>query len=351
MGSLKMNYKQIFFIIILIITIVGIYIQTLTFNTSGKTTIENTNICSSLDEPNAEAIANKYMNSEKINIECDTLSHVVTINENETQNISEASYTIQLNTKEIFEKFNTNDKHLECTIELFDKKYNVSELNTIETIEKFVFKKENNYTINLKRHGFYYIKCINLGALYNSFIYDETVNIFPRNMSILIDEKRDMILKGFGSELKFEKEEIKFTKNKAIFNAEEKMNVLMIGIESMSYRHLKRSMPLTFDYLNNKLTNNIMFTSVNIVGENTYPAMLALLAGISFNGVQSLNISSEGDKYHSIDEGFYDKYPFIWNYYEKIGYLTGYQVILMQLFFYQSIVDIIIRQIGGHTSH
>ena len=79
--------------------------------------------------------------------------------------------------------------------------------------------------------------------------------------------------------------------------------------------------------------------------------MLALLAGISFNGVQSLNISSEGEKYHSIDEGFHDKYPFIWNYYEKIGYLTGYQVILMQLFFYQSIVDIIIRQIGGHTSH
>ena len=60
--------------------------------------------------------------------------------------------------------------------------------------------------------------------------------------------------------------------------------------------------------------------------------MLALLAGISFNGVQSLNISSEGEKYHSIDEGFHDKYPFIWNYYEKIGYLTGYQVILIAIF-------------------
>ena len=292
-----------------------------------KKKLENGSICSSLDEPDAEAIAKKYMNAEKINMECDTLSHVVTINENESPNTSEALYTIQLNTKEIFEKFNTNEKLLECTIELFNKKFNVSELKAIKTIEKFAFKKENNYTINLKRHGFYYIKCINLGALYNSFIYDETVNIFPRNMSILIDEKREMILKGFGSELKFEKEEIKFTKNKATFKAEEKMNVLMIGIESMSLRHLKRSMPLTFDYLNNKLMNNIMFTSVNIVGENTYPAMLALLAGISISGVSSLKISSEKKKYYSIDQGFHDKYPFIWNYYEKIGYLTGYQVI------------------------
>ena len=324
-----MNYKKIFLLLLFTITIVGIYFQSTTL---GKEKGDNDSICSSINDPKAEAIAKKYMNAENIKIECDTLSHVVTITENESHESSAGPYTIILNTKDIFEKFNTNDKHLECTIELFDKKYNVSELKAIETIEKFVFKKQNNYTINLKRHGFYYIKCINLGALYNSFIYDETVNIFPRNMSILIDEKREMLIKGYGSELKFEKEEIKFTKNKATFKAEEKMNVLMIGIESMSLRHLKRSMPLTFDYLNNKLTNNIMFTSVNIVGENTYPAMLALLAGISFNGVQSLNISSEGEKYHSIDEGFHDKYPFIWNYYEKIGYLTGYQVILIAIF-------------------
>ena len=97
-------------------------------------------------------------------------------------------------------------------------------------------------------------------------------------------------------------------------------------IDSMSFPHFKRSMPQTYDYLKNKLENNIMYSSMNVVGENTLPNVLATLAGVFYEGGESLNITSEKMKYETKEDNFIDKYPIIWNEYENLGYFTGYNV-------------------------
>ena len=109
---------------------------------------------------------------------------------------------------------------------------------------------------------------------------------------------------------------------------QEKMNVLLIGIDSMSYPHFQRSMPKTFNYLANELKNNILYSAVNKVGENTLPNLFALLAGVSYEGFESDSNkkNDEKEKYSNLDNFFADKYPFIFYEYENAGYITAYQV-------------------------
>ena len=61
------------------------------------------------------------------------------------------------------------------------------------------------------------------------------------------------------------------------------------------------------------------------VGENTLPNILAILAGISYEGLhsESEKIIAEKEKY---DIQYADSYPLIWNEYERAGYITGFQV-------------------------
>ena len=98
----------------------------------------------------------------------------------------------------------------------------------------------------------------------------------------------------------------------------------------MSYPHLQRSMPKTFNYLKNELRNNILYSSMRTVGENTIPNILAILAAVSYEGIQSdsVKINPEKEKYEKLDDKFADRYPLIWNEYERAGYITGYQILL-----------------------
>ena len=69
-----------------------------------------------------------------------------------------------------------------------------------------------------------------------------------------------------------------------------------------------------------------MYTMFNTVGENTLPNILPLYSGVVVEEIESLNIKSEYEELKIKDEGYFDKYPFIWYDYEKQGYLTGFQV-------------------------
>ena len=211
-------------------------------------------------------------------------------------------YSTQLNA-EIIE-----NEQLKCTIEKFDRKYGSGENLDVETLYKLKFQKTYNYTLYLKAHGFYYISCFNS---LDKLIYGDVLNLLPYNMSKLIEEKKPKI--------KHENQQIKFLNLENNLKVDAKMNVLIIGIDSLSYEHLRRTMPITFDYLTNKLENNIMYSAMNIVAENTFPNLMATLAGIN------VEETLEKRKY-KFNNGFFDKYPFIWNDFEKIGYLTGYQV-------------------------
>jgi hypothetical protein len=76
-----------------------------------------------------------------------------------------------------------------------------------------------------------------------------------------------------------------------------------------------------------------LYLFASLVGENTVPNSLAYLAGVSFEGIQSESVKInpekhkyEKEKYGPLEFEFAEKYPFIWNEYEKAGYITGYQV-------------------------
>ena len=104
------------------------------------------------------------------------------------------------------------------------------------------------------------------------------------------------------------------------------MNILMIGLDSMSSNHFKRIFPLTYDYLSRDLDNNLIFEHLNSVGSNTYPNMLALLCGIVEESCPELGVPiGEIDSYRSLDSTFHDHLPFIWKAYEQRGYLSMYQ--------------------------
>ena len=147
-------------------------------------------------------------------------------------------------------------------------------------------------------------------------------------MSKLVEERREMQkLEIKGNNLTYEADNddqyLKFLDSDNTLLLEKKMNILMLGFDSLSYQHFQRVMPITFKYLSKSLENNVMFTSMNRVGENTHPNVWALLSGIFISKIDSINMTSEYPRYLSIDEGFLDKLPFIWHKYEKGGYLTS----------------------------
>jgi hypothetical protein len=115
-------------------------------------------------------------------------------------------------------------------------------------------------------------------------------------MSKLVEERKlykSLEIKGNRLSNDGDKEEnLKFLDSDNTFDLPKKMNVLMTGFDSLSYQHFRRVMPLTFDFLTNTLENSVMFSSVNRVGENTHPNMLALLTGIVISDIPSIKQKS-----------------------------------------------------------
>ncbi len=56
------------------------------------------------------------------------------------------------------------------------------------------------------------------------------------------------------------------------------MNVLLIGLDSVSSHHMRRVFPLTYEFLSR---NGVCFTNFNKVAENTFPNHLALFFGMT----------------------------------------------------------------------
>jgi hypothetical protein len=105
----------------------------------------------------------------------------------------------------------------------------------------------------------------------------------------------------------------------------EKLNVLIMQLDSVSFNHFRRVFPVTFDYLTNVLENNVILDDYNVVGEKTYPNVLPLLSGVLVekNLLSGLN-QSEMDFFRLLDSTYHDQVPFIWRQYENLGYLSAY---------------------------
>jgi hypothetical protein len=205
------------------------------------------------------------------------------------------SFYLKLNITFIEDKLKVLRHNLKCFIQRFEGKRNESEQNngiTMINDEKYIF---NNYELVISRAGFYYAWCLDSKILFgNSKVYDYVYHILPR-------------LKEMKPQLS-------------------SPNVLLIGIDSLSFNHFRRIFPITFDYLNDQLDDNLIFSRFNSVGSNTYPNVLAMLTGIIDEINLDFNIkNSEIDYYRQIDGTFHDHLPFIWKEYQKLNYITMFQ--------------------------
>ena len=94
-----------------------------------------------------------------------------------------------------------------------------------------------------------------------------------------------------------------------VVNGSEKLNVYLLGLDSISRLQLKRFMP-NIEALLNTDFDAVPMEGLTKVGVNTFPNMLALLAGMEVDEIEHLR-----------DEPF-DDLPFIWKDFSRLGYAT-----------------------------
>lgn len=243
-------------------------------------------------------------------------------------------YSLTLNTEKFYEKFGINENRLDCNAQLFDKLMNDDEdyqrLTTFGNERKF--ERIFDFTLYFDKHGYYTIRCVKRTILKISTFYF-VYNLLPYDMSELMRDRQKYqktelekakLINETPETIKFIENDINLTKE---FQLNNKMNLLVIGFDSLSYNHFRRLFPQTYDYLNKELENAITYDSVISVGLNTYPNLLALLGAITSSYIETANVSSEIEGLRSLDDQYHDHLPLVWHDYEKYGYVTMFQVL------------------------
>jgi len=250
-------------------------------------------------------------------------------------NETHEAYLIKLNAEMIERKFDLSRKNLKCFMNRFDKKINVSEEYEDLEIYEPIFEFNDTFELVLKVHGYYYLNCFKSYFSRRVKLIDYVFTIYPMNMSKLVDQRRLL----YGKHVEEFKSNYKNKTTQALLedcylskkcansrsNADQKMNVLIIGIDSVSASHFKRVFPKTFAYLSNDLANNVIFDHFNSVGFNTFPNIVPMLTGLIEEGNEELNLTREMDFFRQMDSTYHDHLPFIWQEYEKQNYVTMYQ--------------------------
>jgi hypothetical protein len=95
---------------------------------------------------------------------------------------------------------------------------------------------------------------------------------------------------------------------------EKRLNVLLLGFDSVSRLNLLRTMPKTVKYL--RRSGWLEMSGYNKVGDNTFPNLVAFLTGLSVDQLRNQCWASH-------DTNF-DKCPLIWKEYSELGYVTAY---------------------------
>jgi hypothetical protein len=226
---------------------------------------------------------------------------------------------------------------IECHVQKFDKIIEESEEkeNLRYSEDVFFLNHSNNYSTTLSDFGYFYVSCYD--KMYkNKLLFDQVLNIYPKDMSLLKSnrENYNSHQKEFKSKLDKKTRQQKFENN--IFSGDEKitnntnenkLNILLIGIDSVSANHFRRIFPLTHDFLSHHLDSNVIFDNFHSAGSNTYPNLIAMLTGIVEEDLHysDFNISGEIDFYRNLNSTFHDNLPFLWYEFENQGYLTHFQ--------------------------
>ena len=253
----------------------------------------------------------------------------------DTVNSKNTFYMITINLDYVRNRFQADPTLLYCSIKNFDKK-----LDSKESVQKIGKKirldSKNKFTVLTDKYGFYEIKCRKVKRVtrqkgWSKFIFKGVFVVYPKNMNELIQKTnpnfekveimrnkitdseknpilRDGLFKGCDEPLKQN-----YTGTK--------MNVLIIGFDSVSVSHFKRIFPKTYNFLTT-LEKNIFFENYKKIGENTYPNMVPFLSNVIVEESIDLNTKREIRKFKSFDTTYHDLLPFIWTKYQLNGYLT-----------------------------
>ncbi|OWF49683.1 uncharacterized protein LOC110451404 [Mizuhopecten yessoensis] len=92
------------------------------------------------------------------------------------------------------------------------------------------------------------------------------------------------------------------------------LNVLMLGLDSMSHLSYQRKLPNTYRYLRDEL-DMVILDAYNIVGDATTAALIPILTGKTEVELPEVRINHD-------DAVTVDKYPMIWNEFRDQGYAT-----------------------------
>uniref|UniRef100_A0A7E5A260 DUF229 domain-containing protein n=1 Tax=Panagrellus redivivus TaxID=6233 RepID=A0A7E5A260_PANRE len=99
--------------------------------------------------------------------------------------------------------------------------------------------------------------------------------------------------------------------------APQKLDVVMIGIDSVSRVEFQRSLPLTYEYLINSM-GAVVLNGHNIVGDGTPQAYIPMLTGQTETELPLTR--KRYPEANFVD----DVYPFIWKNFSNAGYVTAY---------------------------
>lgn len=100
---------------------------------------------------------------------------------------------------------------------------------------------------------------------------------------------------------------------KAVKSLEDRLSVLIVGLDAVSRLNFHRMMPETVKKL--KSLEAIELLGYNKVGDNTYPNLVPVLSGFSTKELESIYMSNNRKK-------TYDGCPFIWKNFSDSGYRT-----------------------------
>jgi hypothetical protein len=210
-----------------------------------------------------------------------------------------------------------------CLIQKFDKDINQPESEPVKMLDNSI-EFDDNFKAEINDFGFFYIYCYSSVDDIIKVVYENVVTILDDNLFNLIDKRSNYKkeINDFKSNLNISKLNFTFYDNElkeCCGNSDEvKSNVLILGLDSMSFNNFQRALPITFKYLNEGFEGeNIVYENFNSVGQSTHPNIVALLTGIIDNKI--FNLTSEMEIYQNLDSTFHDHLPFIWNSYEEKG--------------------------------
>ncbi|XP_050081796.1 uncharacterized protein LOC126569042 [Anopheles aquasalis] len=98
-------------------------------------------------------------------------------------------------------------------------------------------------------------------------------------------------------------------------STEPQLNVMVLGLDSVSRLNLHRQMNATVDYLLNTL-NAIEMFGYNKVGDNTFPNMVPGLTGLDVDELSAACLPNSSSTF--------DLCQFVWNKFRDVGYRTAY---------------------------